>query len=137
VRAVIDTNVLVSGTLWRGPPHRLIDHVRRGNLIFVSSPALLAELADVVSRPKFQSILARSKVEPRRLLSELRRLAEIVEPPAAMRVSRDPDDDIVLALAIAANADLIVTGDGDLLALGSYRDIPIVTPSAALARIRR
>jgi putative PIN family toxin of toxin-antitoxin system len=60
VRAVIDTNVLLSGLLWCGAPHALIEHVQAGTLAMVSSPALLAELAEVISRAKFDEILARS-----------------------------------------------------------------------------
>jgi uncharacterized protein len=57
VRAVIDTNVLLSGLLWRGAPHRLIEAVRAGALTLITSPALLAELGEVVHRPKFHTIL--------------------------------------------------------------------------------
>jgi len=53
VRAVIDTNVLIAALLWRGPPHALLEHVRAGTVSMVSSPALLAELADVIGRAKF------------------------------------------------------------------------------------
>jgi putative PIN family toxin of toxin-antitoxin system len=80
VRAVIDTNVLLSGLLWRGPPHALIEHARAGMLTVVSSPALLAELAEVIARVKFQTILARSNTNPERMLAELQQLAEIVRP---------------------------------------------------------
>ncbi|MBI3517405.1 MAG: putative toxin-antitoxin system toxin component, PIN family [Proteobacteria bacterium] len=128
--------MLLSGLLWRGAPHALIEHVRDGTLSLICSPALLVEFADVIGRPKFGAILARSGVVTERLLGELRRLAEIVDPPPLARaVSRDPDDDIVLALAAAARADLIITGDRDLLALGSHSDIPILGVSAALQRI--
>jgi predicted nucleic acid-binding protein len=48
VRAVVDTNVLLAGLLWRGPPHALLEQVRAGTVSLVSSPALLAELADVI-----------------------------------------------------------------------------------------
>ena len=51
VRAVIDTNVLLSGLFWRGAPHALIEHLRAGTLVMVSSPALLAELAELIARP--------------------------------------------------------------------------------------
>jgi len=132
VRAIIDTNVLLSGLFWRGTPHVLIEQVRAGTLTLISSPGLLAEFADVINRPKFRAILARSNTNPERTLKELRRLAEIVEPPSLPTpVSRDPDDDAVLALAVVSQADLIVTGDGDLLALGSHRNIRIVTPAEA------
>jgi putative PIN family toxin of toxin-antitoxin system len=102
-----------------------------------SSPALLAEFADVVSRPKFRTILSQTGVAPDRLLTELLQLAEIIDPPPlAAPVSRDPDDDAILALAVAAQADLIVSGDGDLLALGSHAGIPIVDVSTAIAKVR-
>lgn len=136
MRAVIDTNVLLSGLLWRGAPHRLIEAVRAGELTFITSPALLAELGEVIHRPKFNAILARSRIDPEQMLGELRRLAEIVDPPPlSAQVSRDPDDDAVLALAAASQADLIISGDADLLVLGSYAGIPILNPAAAIARL--
>jgi putative PIN family toxin of toxin-antitoxin system len=136
VRAVIDTNVLLSGLIWRGTPHALIEQVRAGTLSLVSSPALLAELDGVITRPKFQTALARSNTSPERVLAELRLLAEIVEPPPLPAPgSRDPDDDAVLALAVASQPDLIVSGDADLLTLRTHAGIPIVSPAEALARI--
>jgi len=136
VRAVIDTNVLLSGLIWRGAPHLLLEQVRAGTLILISSPVLLAELAGIIARPKFHSVLARSNTHPDQMLAEIRSLAETVEPPPLpVPVSRDPDDDAVLALAAAAQPDLIISGDTDLLALGAYADIPIVSPADALRRL--
>jgi putative PIN family toxin of toxin-antitoxin system len=133
VRVVIDTNVLLSGLLWPGKPHRLIEQVRAGALILVSSPALLAELAEVIARPKFKSALARSGTDPELMLAQMRLLAEITAPPPLPEpVSRDSDDDVVLALATAARPDLIITGDQDLLVLGAYAGIPIVSAAEAI-----
>jgi putative PIN family toxin of toxin-antitoxin system len=71
-----------------------------------------------------------------RIVSELRRLAELVDaPPLPAPVSRDPDDDAVLALAVAAQADLIISGDADLLALAGHAGIPIVDAAAAIAQL--
>jgi len=68
----------------------------------------------------------------------LRRLVEIVEPARlSMQVARDPDDDALIAVAIAARADLVVSGDEDLLTLGSYAGIAIVDPTSALDLVRR
>jgi putative PIN family toxin of toxin-antitoxin system len=129
VRAVVDTNVLLSGLFWRGRPHALMEQIRAGALTLISSPALLAELAEVLNRPKFQVILARSETDPEQTLGELRRLAEILEPlPLPAPVSRDPADDAVLTLATASQADLIITGDADLLTLGNRAGIPIIDP---------
>jgi uncharacterized protein len=136
VRAVVDTNVLLSGLFWRGSPHALMEQVRDGALTLISSPRLLAELAEVMGRPKFQAILARANIDPEQTLGELRRLAEIIDPPPLPApISRDPADDAVLALAAASQIDLIVTGDADLLTLGSYAGIPIVDAAEAITRI--
>ncbi len=133
MRAIIDTNVLLSGFLWRSTPHALLEQVRSGELTLVISPALLAELADVISRSKFDTILTRSNTSRSRTLDELRRLAEVVEsPPLPQPVCRDPDDDAVLAAAIAGQVDLIVSGDNDLLCLKQYQSIPILSPREAL-----
>jgi uncharacterized protein len=125
VRAVIDTNVLVAAMLWHGPPHVLLEHVRASTLSLVSSPALLAELTDVLGRTKFDAILTRTNISRERVLAEARQLAEIIDPPPLPQpVCRDPDDDQVLALAIAAKVELIVSGDEDLLDLQSFEGIP-------------
>lgn len=136
MRAVIDTNVLVAALLWRGPAHALLEQVRAGTLAMVSSPALLAELADVIGRTKFDAILARTNTSRERSLAQVRQLAEVIEPPPLPQpVCRDPDDDQVLALAVAAKVDLIVSGDNDLLSLGSFGGVPILAPAQALGRI--
>lgn len=138
MRAVIDTNVLVSGLLWHGPPHALIEEARAGSFTIVSSPTILNELFIVIRRRKFRTIIARSHTNPERMMRALWRLVEIVDPPPlAAPTSRDPDDDAVLAIAVATRADLIVSGDADLLTLRSHDGIPIVDPAAALARVRR
>jgi putative PIN family toxin of toxin-antitoxin system len=136
VRAVIDTNVLLAGLLWHGPPHALLEQVRAGTVSLVSSPVLLAELADVIGRAKFDAILTRTNTSRERSLAEVRRLAEVIDPPALPQpVCRDPDDDQVLALAIAAKVELIVSGDNDLLLLGSFEGIPIIAPAQAVSVI--
>jgi putative PIN family toxin of toxin-antitoxin system len=83
VRAVLDTNVLLSGLIWHGPPHTLIEQIRGGSLTLISSPAMIAELADVAARAKFASILAKSSIDPERMVAEVRRLAENPRSAAA------------------------------------------------------
>ncbi|MFL6604631.1 MAG: putative toxin-antitoxin system toxin component, PIN family [Steroidobacteraceae bacterium] len=117
-------------------PHTLLERVRDGTVTLVSSPALLAELAEVIERPHFASVLARSNTSRERSLAEVQALAEVTAPaPLPAPVCRDPDDGEVLALARATQVDLIVSGDKDLLDLNSFESIPIVTPAEALHRI--
>jgi len=135
VRAVFDTNVLVSALLWHGPPHALLEQVRNGSIALITSPALLAELADVIGRAKFDAILVRANTSREQALAQVRQLAEVVDPPPLPQpVCRDPDDDAVLALALAAKVDCIVSGDDDLLVLETFQGIAIITSAQALLR---
>jgi uncharacterized protein len=138
VRIVADTNTVLSGLLWQGPPRQLIDFARERVITLCTSTALLAELAEVIGRGKFAARVHGAGVAATELVEDYARLAEIVVPAALSGpVSRDPDDDLVLATALAAEASLIVTGDRDLLTLGTFRDIRILDAADALAAIGR
>jgi putative PIN family toxin of toxin-antitoxin system len=137
VKLVIDTNTLVSGTLWSGPPSRLIDAVEQGRATLVLSTALLAEFGDVVGRDRLGGRLTLCNVSPAKLVARLARQAEFVSPaPIPLPPSlRDPKDLMVLAAAVAARADAIVTGDDDLLSMKSFEGIPIMKAREALDKL--
>lgn len=138
MRAIIDTNVFIAGLLWRGSPHVLLEHARAGTLAVISSSTLIAELEDVLGRAKFAAILSKTSTSLERTIAEVRQLAELIDPPPLEHpVCRDSSDDHVLALALSANADMVVSGDDDLLVLGSFANIPIVTPAEAVQRLVR
>lgn len=138
MRVVLDTNKLVSAILSPlGAPRRLLDDARAQVFELCSSPVLMAELLDVVSREKFARRLAAAGLAPLGIVSEIRRLATMATPADVPRVvANDADDDHVLACAVAAQADLLVSGDKHLLGLGGhYQGIAIVTPAQAMQRI--
>lgn len=138
MRIVADTNAAVSGLLWQGPPRRLINLARERVLTLCTSTALLAELAEVLGRAKVAARVHDAGLAAADLVRDYARLAEIAEPASlAEPVSRDPDDDLVLATALGAEASLIVSGDRDLLALGTFRDIRILAAADALTLINR
>lgn len=137
VRVVLDTNVVVSGLLWKNTPRQLLDAVRDGRLTAYTSLALLDELTDVLGRDHLAALIARLATTPADLVygySKLARLATVSVVPRA--VLADPDDDQVLACALAARTDLIVSGDKKhLLPMKNYQGIPIVSPREALDRV--
>lgn len=139
VRVVLDTNVVVSGLLWSNTPRRLLDAVRDGRLTAFTSQALLIELADVLSREHLAALLARCATTPTELVFGYSKLARLVSVSAVEpAVAADPDDDQVLACAVAARAELVITGDRrHLLPLGQYRGIAIDSPAEAIARMPR
>lgn len=137
MRIVLDTNVVTSALLWHGVPYQLLQVVRqRANLQLYSSAALLEELADVLTRPSLRKQLAVIGMQAGDVLLDYASAVEIVmAEPLRVPVCRDPDDDDVLALALAAQADLIVSGDQDLLVLGQFDGIPILAVRAALEQL--
>ena len=94
---------------------------------------MLAELAEIIGRGKFIRPILRAGLSAADLVEDYQRLAVLVEPALLTApVSRDPDDDHVLAAALGAEAQLIVSGDRDLLVLETLRNIPILPARQAL-----
>lgn len=136
MRLVLDTNIVVSALLWRGTPHQIVAAAHRQRVSFFTSPVLLAELADVLAREKLSAALTAVRATPEQLMQRYQQLTATIHPaPIAPTIAADPDDDHVLACALAANASLVVSGDSHLLSLKTYRNIPIVTAAEALDRI--
>lgn len=136
MRLVLDTNIALSGLLWGGPPGRLIDSAIAGDIELASSAALLAELQGVLTRSKFADQLARRNITVADVFDGYASLVVIVTPAAIEpTIKRDPADDQVLATALSAKADLIVSGDDHLLDLKRFREIDIVTAATAIDRI--
>jgi putative PIN family toxin of toxin-antitoxin system len=120
---VLDTNIVVSGLLWRGTAYRVLEIGRAQTVLFITSPALIEELRAVLNRDKFMERYERIDESAYSVLdSKTTRL--VVAATIPLTVVADPSDDLVLACAKAADADYIVTGDPHLLRLGSYEDIP-------------
>jgi len=136
MRTVADTNTVVSGLLWHGPPRQVLDHARIGEIELFTTMVLLAELEDVLQREKFAQRLMLVGVKPKDLVVGYAALAKIVESAQISPViADDSDDDAVLACAIAAHAEVIVSGDSHLLALKEYHGIHILTATELLSRI--
>jgi len=133
MRVVLDTNIVLSGFFWDGPPRLLLEDGLPNRLFRLTSDALLAELADVLGRAKFQRRLASSPLSIDQLMDRYAASAIKVIPVSVSRIAPDPDDDVVIGTALSARADLIVTGDHGLLSVGMYEGVRIVTANDALA----
>nr|WP_305800681.1 putative toxin-antitoxin system toxin component, PIN family [Thiolapillus sp.] len=129
---VLDTNIIVSGLIWGGVPRQLLELGRDGQATFFTSSVLLDELADVLEREKFTALLASQNVTPAFLMQRYGMLARLVNPQPIERTVRDMDDDAVIATALAAKANVIATGDSDLLVLHPWQGIQILNAADAV-----
>jgi putative PIN family toxin of toxin-antitoxin system len=124
MRILLDTNVLVAAFIAHGTCNELLEHCAVHHEI-IASRAILDEFRDVLVR-KFAFTLSEARTATRLLQSRM----QIVKPSRLPEVvSRDPDDDVILATALAGNAEIIVTGDKDLTSLRSYQEIRIMEPA--------
>lgn len=131
-RVVLDTNVLISGALSRTSTPALALEKAIGDGQLLASTATLRELMDKLLSPKFDRYVSREQRDG--LLLRLAPLIEIVEVVQMVQASRDPKDDKFLDVALNGRADVVVTGDNDLLELNPFRGIAILTAAAYLER---
>jgi putative PIN family toxin of toxin-antitoxin system len=125
LRVVLDTNLLVSYLLTQGKTIALlIDLWEQGEIAVLVSPAILGELIEIVERPRLRQYMKGDQQVLIDLIATnaIHTSGELALPGA----SRDPKDDKFLACAVEGEADYLVTGDADLLDLGSIQGIPIV-----------
>ena len=138
MRVVLDTNVLVSALIFTGISSELIPLWQRSAITVLLSRGILEEYLRVLSYPKFQL----SEAEIKALIEEeLLPYVEVVNPRRRLRVvERDPSDDKFIECAVTGKAQVIISGDKDLLSLGRYRQIRIQSPARFLdenARLRQ
>jgi uncharacterized protein len=134
-RVVLDTNIVVSAILWGGTPRQLFDLADTGQSTLFTSIELLRELTGILSRDKFAEKIAASGQTIDQIVDGYAAYVEIVRPVETQRIAPDPDDDVVLGTALAASAEMIVTGDRLFLSVRRWLDIEVVTVGAALKRI--
>lgn len=135
MRAVIDTNVLISATFWTGKSKQLLNKVRHGEITFLTSQILLDELKEILVRADKPFKLSEKEAE--QVVKSMRNLAQVVQTHSRMSICRDENDNRVLECAIDGRAEWIISGDLHLLELQSFQGVKIVTVGHFLNRLER
>jgi putative PIN family toxin of toxin-antitoxin system len=131
-RVVLDSNVIISAFLFGGPPARVLDRAAAGAVQCFTSLPILDEVREVLRRPKF----GLSPAQALALVEEFHDLCQVVTPTERVHaVPGDPDDNMILACAMAAGAEVIISGDSHLLKLGQWRSIRILSPAEFMREI--
>ena len=131
MRLLLDTNVVVSGLLWAGPPWQLLNAARAGRIELVSSEPLFDELTAILTRRKLQRRLNASGWSVGELIAQYRMWVTLVTPISMAPLAPDPDDDVVIATAVAGHVDYLVTGDAPLLSIKPFSPVPMLTAREA------
>lgn len=125
-RVVLDTNILISGIGWSGPPKEVVEAFLKGEFILLISESILNELEIVLNYKKFHFIPDYLKES---LINNLLKAAEFVKTKKKLDIIKeDPEDNKVLECALSGKADYIVTGNEHLLKLHKFNNIKILTP---------
>ena len=133
MRAVVDTNILIRAVIRpQGTVGPLVLRLRQAEYTLLYSQPCLEELVDVLDRPRIREKYGLTDQDIQTVVGLILLRGEGVTPTERIRACRDPKDDKFLEMAVAGKADVIVSGDQDLLTLHPYAGIPIVGPSAFL-----
>jgi putative PIN family toxin of toxin-antitoxin system len=133
MKVVLDTNILASGAISAaGTVSRILDEWRRGRFRVIVSAPIVAELERTLQKPYFRRYL--TKTQSLRFLNLLQRRAKVSRITVSVhKVATHPEDDMILATAVSANADYLVTGDTKLQGIGTYKAVTILSPKRFLA----
>ncbi len=132
-KIVIDTNVIISAILFNNsPPGKAVKLANQLGQILLSD-VIFQEMQKTITRKKFDRYL--SLDSRRQILSKLLLDSELVEITETITICRDPKDNKFLEVAVSGEADLIITGDQDLLVLNPFRGIDIITVNEFLTRV--
>lgn len=133
MKFILDTNVLVAALIWGGKPYDIFKLSTQTPNETWTSPLLLEELHRALGYAKLKPYLDSRHLNRQQIFNQITLVVHIaIDMPLKVRICRDPDDDIVLACAMSAQVDYIVSGDKDLLVLKVFENIPIVTAAQAL-----
>jgi putative PIN family toxin of toxin-antitoxin system len=133
-KVVLDTNVLISAIVFGGKPREILNRIIKGQIQFAISKDILNEMEGVLSGRKFQY--------PEQVIQVIRKAVEelgefVIPKKKVKKIVKDPDDNKILECALAAEADLIISGDIHLLELKQYKNIQIVSPSEYLKKYKK
>ena len=129
MKVLLDTNIWSSGLLWGGNPRKIIQLAIAEKIVLYSSKLLIDELQTTLAYPKLQRRLKKLEITAEELLVEVYRLIQLSQPLLLSNIPdlRDSKDKIVLETALSVPVQIIISGDEDLLVLGQFQNIPIVT----------
>lgn len=131
MKVVLDTNVIISGTILdHGPSYKTLEAWRRNRFLLIISDQLIAEVRKKLEEPRIKETYHLNRRDIQRVLTALRKHGRLAPGKLELHVvEEDPDDDRVIIAAVEGGADFIISGDRHLRNLGEYRGIRVLSPA--------
>ncbi len=129
MKFLLDTNIWISGLLWGGQARAIIKLAQQNRIVVYISSSLLNELEETLKYVKLERRLMQLEITRDEILEEVKKITLLCQltPLSSISELRDPQDKIVLETALTIPVDIIISGDKDLLVLGQFQEIPILT----------
>jgi len=138
IRAVVDTNILISGVI---KPERatgeILRRLRDGEFALLYTEPLLVEFAEVINRPRIRQKYSLGSEDIETVLALILLRGEPIDPTRRVEICRDPKDNMILEAAVAGQANMITSGDFDLLSLREFEGMPIISSAEFLQRLAK
>jgi len=133
MKIVLDTNILVSGTYWKGSSDKIIELVDKGKIELIISKKIISEYYNVINRDEIIDKVKEKSLILNKSVSKIISNSIIVEPLEKFDIIKgDPDDNMILECAIEGKADYIITNDNHLLEIKEFKQIKIMAPEEFL-----
>jgi len=135
-RAIVDINILIRAVIMpSGTVGPVITRLRDGDYTLVYSAPLIDEVLEKLTLPRIREKYHLNDQDIDDLLALIALRGELVTPTRKVKICRDPQDDMFIEAALAGNAEVVVTGDEDLLTLREFETVRFITPRLFLARL--
>lgn len=128
MRVVLDTNVLISATLWNGCSKRILERVESGEIDLLMSTETLLEYVQTMNYDEIKEKIKNKSLEINYSIDKIRLLSKMISTTSKLNICIDTDDNKILECAVDGKADFIITYDKHLLILKEYKKIKIITP---------
>jgi uncharacterized protein len=133
MKITIDTNVLISGSLWKGASDKILEKVENKEIELILSKNIIEEFSEVLNYDEIKNKIRDKGLEIRRTVEKIVSISNTIEPLEKLKIiTEDSDDNMVLECAVEGKVDFIITQDKHLLKLREFQEIKIITPEEFL-----
>jgi hypothetical protein len=137
MRIVLDTNVLISGTFWKGDSHKILILIAGGVLTSITSQDIIDEYRKVLARDDIVDKVVDKNLVASKIAQGVIDVSVFVKSNLKLNIVQDPTDNKIVECALVGNADYIITNDFHLLELKTYNTIKIITPKDFLKLLEK